>query len=367
MTGASGRTILVTGGAGFIGSALVRRLIRETGHRVVNVDRLTYASSPEALESVEGEEGYDFVRADVRDGETVGAVLAEHAPEAVVHLAAASHVDRSIEDPPEFLDTNVRGTVALLEAATGHWRSLSGDARDRFRFLHVSTDEVYGDLGDRGASASEPGAAARFTEETPYAPSSPYAASKAAADHFVRAWRRTYGLPTLLVHACNNYGPWQHPEKLIPHVILRALDGRELPVYGDGGHVREWIHVRDHARGLVRVLEAGRIGGAYHLGSGEERTNLSVVRAVCGHLDELAPRDDGAAHADRIAFVEDRPGHDRRYALDSSRAREELGWRPETGFEEGLRSTVAWYLEHREWLERRVARGYRAERIGRSG
>ncbi len=365
MTAGGVRTILVTGGAGFIGSALVRRLVETTDHRVVNVDRLTYAASPEALEAVEGDPRYAFVRADVRDGSAMGATLAEHEPDAVVHLAAASHVDRSIEEPPEFLDTNVGGTVALLEAATEHWRSLPGDDRDRFRFLHVSTDEVYGDLADREPPAVEPGAPTRFTESTPYAPSSPYAASKAAADHFVRAWRRTYGLPALVAHACNTYGPWQHPEKLIPHVVLRALEGREIPVYGDGRHVREWIHVDDHARGLARVLAAGRVGESYHLGSGEERTNLAVVRSVCGLLDELAPREEGGSHRQRVELVEDRPGHDRRYALDSSKARRELGWETEVGFDEGLRSTVAWYLEHRGWLERRVTGEYRGERLGR--
>lgn len=365
MTAPAARTILVTGGAGFIGSALVRRLVAGTDHRVVNVDRLTYAASPEALDEVAGNPRYTFVRADVRDGPALAATFADHGPDAVVHLAAASHVDRSIEEPPEFLDTNVGGTVALLEAATEHWRSLTGDDRDLFRFLHVSTDEVYGDLADRDPPAVEPGASPRFTESTAYAPSSPYAASKAAADHFVRSWRRTYGLPTLVAHASNNYGPWQHPEKLIPHVVLRALQGRDLPVYGDGRHVREWLHVDDHARGLVRVLDDGRAGESYHLGSGEERTNVAVVRAVCDHLDELAPRADGASHRELVEFVEDRPGHDRRYALDSDRARRELGWEPTVGFEDGLRATVVWYLEHRDWLERRVSDGYGGERIGR--
>lgn len=365
MTDGGSRTVLVTGGAGFVGSALVRRLMARTDCRVVNLDALNYAASPEAVASVEEDSRYTFVHADVRDGETLAEVFADHEPDAVVHLAAASHVDRSIDEPPEFVDTNVAGTVTLLEAATDRWGTLSGQGRNAFRFLHVSTDEVYGDLGDRDPPAVEPGDPASFTESAAYAPNSPYAASKAAADHFVRAWRRTYGLPAVVAHASNSYGPWQHPEKLIPHVVLRALQGRELPVYGDGRHVREWIHVDDHARGLERVLEAGRVGERYHLGSGEERTNLAVVRSVCDHLDELAPRGDGAPHADRIAFVEDRPGHDRRYALDTGRTREELGWEVEVGFEEGLRETVSWYVEHRDWLERRVAAGYGGERQGR--
>ena len=356
--------VLVTGGAGFIGSAVVRRLVRTGERAVVNLDRLTYAGSPEAVAGVADDPRYAFERADVRDGEEVRRVLSDHDPEAVIHLAAASHVDRSIEEPPEFLQTNVVGTVVLLEAVLEHWRGLSPARREAFRFLHVSTDEVYGDLADRGADADRPGSPHRFTELSRYAPNSPYAASKAASDHFVRAWHRTYGLPTVISHGTNAYGPWQHPEKLIPHMVIRALEGRSLPVYGDGRQVRDWLHVEDHARALTRILEGADPGDVYNVGGDEEHTNLEVVRAVCDLLDELAPREDGASHRERIERVEDRPGHDRRYAVDAARLREELGWEPGVAFEEGLRRTVTWYLEHRDWIRRVREGGYRPERRG---
>ena len=359
--------VLVTGGAGFIGSAVVRRLVEDGSRRVVNLDRLTYAGSPEAVSAVEDDPRYAFERVDVRDGAAVHGVLEEHDPDAVIHLAAASHVDRSIEEPPEFLGTNVAGTVVLLEAALEHWRGLGPERREAFRFLHVSTDEVYGDLADRGPEAAEPGSPHRFTELSRYAPNSPYAASKAASDHFVRAWNRTYGLPTLVTHGTNAYGPWQHPEKLIPHMLVRALEGRSLPLYGDGRHVRDWLHVEDHARALVRVLADGRPGEVYNVGGEEERTNLEVVRALCGLLDELRPATDGGSHRERIELVEDRPGHDRRYAVDAAKLREELGWSPRVGFAEGLRRTVAWYLEHGDWIGRVREEGYRPERRGLVG
>ncbi len=364
-TGAS--TVLVTGGAGFIGSAVVRRLVGEAGAGVVNLDKLTYAGSPEAVDGVADDPRYAFERADVRDGASVRRILAEHDPDAVIHLAAASHVDRSIEEPPRFLETNVAGTVTLLEASLEHWRGMEPDRRERFRFLHVSTDEVYGDLADRDPDAGKPGAPLRFTERSRYAPNSPYAASKAASDHFVRAWHRTYGLPTLVTHGTNAYGPWQHPEKLIPHMLVRALEGRPLPLYGDGRHVRDWLHVTDHARALERVLADGRPGEVYNVGGGEERTNREVVDGLCGLLDELAPREDGRSHRERVELTDDRPGHDRRYAVDTGKIREELGWAPEVDFEEGLRRTVAWYLEHGDWIRRVREDGYRPERRGRTG
>lgn len=362
--GGGAGAVLVTGGAGFIGSAVVRRLIRSGDRPVVNLDRLSYAGSPEAVAEVADDPRYAFERVDVRDGAAVRRVLSDHDPDAVVHLAAASHVDRSIEEPPEFLRTNVVGTVVLLEAALEHWRGLSATRREGFRFLHVSTDEVYGDLADRGEGAGRPGSSRRFTERSRYAPNSPYAASKAASDHFVRAWHRTYGLPTVISHGTNAYGPWQHPEKLIPHMVVRALEGRRLPVYGDGRQVRDWLHVEDHARALTRILDGADPGEVYNVGGDEEHTNLEVVRALCDLLDELASREGGASHRERIELVEDRPGHDRRYAVDAGRLRGELGWEPRIGFAEGLRRTVAWYLEHGDWIRRVREEGYRPERRG---
>jgi dTDP-glucose 4,6-dehydratase len=347
-------TILVTGGSGFIGSALVRRLIRDTAHRVVNVDALTYAATPEALAEVEDDPRYAFERADIADAPAMHALFARHRPDAVVNLAAESHVDRSIDRPAAFVETNVVGTQVLLEAARAHWQGLDGAARAGFRLLHVSTDEVFGELGDTGA----------FDEASPYRPNSPYAASKAGADHLVRAWHRTYGLPVLLTNCSNNYGPWQFPEKLIPLMIAKALGGEALPVYGRGEQVRDWLHVDDHVDGLLRVLRGGAPGRSYNIGGAGERRNIEVVQSLCRILDALAPRADGRGYAEQIAFVADRPGHDRRYAIDAARIREELGWRPARDVETGLRETVAWYLDHRNWWRRVLAERYGGERLG---
>jgi len=342
-------TILVTGGAGFIGSALIRELIAATAHDIVNVDSLTYAGNPDSLADVSDDARYAFERVDITDRAALNRVFARHQPAAVMHLAAESHVDRSIDDPGIFISTNVAGTCTLLEAARAYWSGLDDARRHAFRFLHVSTDEVHGDLGP---------AAPPFSEASAYAPSSPYAASKAAADHLVRAWHRTYGLPVLLTCCSNNYGPRQFPEKLIPHMILSALQGRPLPVYGDGAQVRDWLHVDDHARALRMVLERGRTGETYHVGGHGEQRNLDVVRAICALLDELAParRPAGAAgYAGLITRVPDRPGHDARYAIDAGKIGSELGWRPRASFDSGLRDTVRWYLDNEAWWRRLLA------------
>ncbi len=347
------KTVLVTGGAGFIGSAVVRRLIEASPHRVVNVDALTYAANPDSLRSVHGDDRYAFEHVDIRDRAAVRDVFERHEPDAVLHLAAESHVDRSIDGPAEFIHTNVVGTFVLLEAARRRWSGLAGAARDAFRFVHVSTDEVFGSLGEEGV----------FRADTRYDPSSPYSASKAGSDHLVRAWHRTYGLPALITNCSNNYGPYQFPEKLIPLMILNALEGKALPVYGQGDNVRDWLHVDDHARGLLRALEAGEPGSTYLFGGHGERRNLDVVRRICALVDELAGPLDGPRE-ELIRFVEDRPGHDRRYAIDPSSAEEGLGWAPERSFEDGLRETVAWYLENRWWWERVRSGAYRGERLG---
>ena len=340
--------VLVTGGCGFIGSAVIRRMIRETGWQVVNLDKLTYAATPEALEEAAESPRYSFVRGDVADRATVAAVLEEHAPDAVMHLAAESHVDRSIDGPAAFMETNVRGTFALLEAVRA-WT-----ARGRaLRLHHVSTDEVYGSLGPDDPP---------FGETTPYAPNSPYAASKAASDHLVRAWGETWGLDVVTSNCSNNYGPWQFPEKLIPVMLIAGLEGRPMPVYGTGENVRDWLHVDDHARALCLVLERGERGRSYNVGGDAERTNIAVVRAICAALDARRPA--GAPHDRLIAFVTDRPGHDRRYAIDARRIRTELGWTPSVGFEEGLAATIDWYLAHRDWWEGVRAETYRGERLG---
>jgi len=331
----------VTGGAGFIGSAVVRQLIAETDVRVVNVDALTYAANLDSLGAARSSERHVFEHVNVSDRAALARVFGEHRPSAVLHLAAQTHVDRSIHDPGVFVETNVDGTLAVLEAARRHWESLDGDGRRQFRFVHVSTDEVYGDLDADDAP---------LVEGARYAPSSPYAASKAAADHLVRAWSRTFGLPTVIAACCNNYGPCQYPEKLIPLVILNAVEGKALPIYGTGQNVRDWLYVEDHARALRLVLERGEAGRTYHIAAHAERTNLEVVNAVCALLDEMAPRPAGR-YAELIRFVADRPGHDRRYALDDSQLRAELGWRPDETFESGLRKTVRWYLDHPDWVE----------------
>ncbi len=345
--------VLVTGAAGFIGSAVTRRLVGR-GQRVVGVDALTYAASSDTLRDLDGRSEFRLCRLDIRDAEAMRAVVAEVAPRAVLHLAAESHVDRSIDGPGVFIDTNVRGTFNLLQAARAFWSELPADRAEAFRFHHVSTDEVYGSLGAEGF----------FDETSRYDPSSPYAASKAAADHLVASWHRTYGLPTLISNCCNNYGPYQFPEKLIPQMILRALEGRPLPLYGDGRNVRDWIHVDDHADALIAVLERGRPSETYAVGARAERTNIEVVRTICEALDERAPRDDGKSHANTITFVPDRPGHDRRYAIDPSKVEDELGWRPSMTFDTGVRETVAWYVDNRWWWEPLRKGRYDGSRIG---
>lgn len=334
--------ILITGGAGFIGSALIRHIIAATGDSVVNVDKLTYAGSLESLAPVAANGRYAFERVDICDRAELDRIFAQHRPDAVMHLAAESHVDRSIDGPAAFIQTNIVGTYTVLEAARQYWLTLDAEARAGFRFHHVSTDEVYGDLaGPQGL----------FTEATPYAPSSPYSASKAGSDHLARAWHRTYGLPVLVTNCSNNYGPYQFPEKLIPVIILNALAGRPLPVYGEGKQVRDWLYVDDHARALYKVLTQGLVGETYNVGGHNEWRNIDVVRAVCALLDELAPaRPTGVdRYESLITFVADRPGHDLRYAIDAGKIQRELGWTPRETFESGLRKTVQWYLDNREW------------------
>ena len=351
--------IVVTGGAGFIGSAVCRHLIRETDAHVVNVDKLTYAANLRSLDPIATNPRYAFVRADVCDRAAMDAVFAEHAPDAVMHLAAESHVDRSINGSDAFVRTNVLGTHCLLEAARADWMRLPASRAERFRFLHVSTDEVYGSLGPEGS----------FSETTAYDPSSPYSASKAAADHLASAWFRTYGFPVVISNCSNNYGPYQFPEKLIPLMILNALEGRPLPIYGDGGNVRDWLHVDDHGAGILLTLERGRPGEKYNIGGGNERTNLQIIERLCDTLEALRPAASNAAlkgrrYSDLKTFVADRPGHDRRYAIDATKIREELGWQPSYDFESGLNATVAWYLEHPDWAAGVQAGRYDRQRLG---
>ncbi|HEK1687967.1 TPA: dTDP-glucose 4,6-dehydratase [Pseudomonas putida] len=351
--------ILITGGAGFIGSALIRYLIGHTDNEVLNLDKLTYAGNLESLRGIADNSRYEFVQADIVDQETVSAVLERFQPDAIMHLAAESHVDRSIDGPAAFIQTNITGTYTLLEATRAWWSRQPEEARAAFRFHHISTDEVYGDLH---------GADDLFRETTPYAPSSPYSASKAASDHLVRAWHRTYGLPVLITNCSNNYGPYHFPEKLIPLMILNALAGKPLPVYGNGQQVRDWLFVEDHARALLRVVTAGKVGETYNIGGHNEQKNLDVVRALCNLLEELAPqRPANIAHfADLITFVQDRPGHDLRYAIDAGKIERELGWVPEETFESGLRKTVQWYLDNLEWCRHVQDGSYQGERLGNS-
>ncbi len=346
--------ILVTGGCGFIGSAVVRLLLDETPHAVVNVDKLTYAASPASVEAYRGNPRYAFHCIDVAYAPAVNRLFAQVRPDAVVHLAAESHVDRSIDGPAAFVQTNIVGTFTLLEAAQRYVAGLESERARRFRFLHVSTDEVFGSLGHDG----------RFTETTPYDPSSPYSASKAAADHLVRAWGRTYGLPVLVTNCSNNYGPYQFPEKLIPLVTLNALEGRPLPVYGTGENVRDWLYVEDHARALLAVLADGRPGETYNIGGDSERTNIAVVRAICALLDELVPQSPYRPHAELIRFVTDRPGHDARYAIDAGKIRAEVSWRPRETFDTGLARTVRWYLDNPDWWRPLRDRVYDGGRLG---
>ncbi|QKS22802.1 dTDP-glucose 4,6-dehydratase [Vreelandella titanicae] len=410
------KTFLITGGAGFIGSAVVRELIQNTAHKVVNVDKLTYAGNLESLASVEANERYTFAQADICDAQAMQQLFEQHQPDVVMHLAAESHVDRSIDGPAEFIQTNVVGTAVLLEAARAYWNSLESERRNAFRFHHISTDEVYGDLAEceeSGARSEEENSpltsaqrahASLFTETTPYAPSSPYSASKASSDHLVRAWQRTYGLPTLVTNCSNNYGPFHFPEKLIPLMILNALAGKPLPVYGDGQQIRDWLYVEDHARALIKVATEGQVGETYNIGGHNEKANIEVVEAICEILDELAPsealgvRSEGAevrseelgvrepsspltspqgahpsqakhpqakrSHKELITFVTDRPGHDLRYAIDASKIERELGWVPEETFETGLRKTVQWYLANETWWKRVQDGSYQGQRLG---
>jgi dTDP-glucose 4,6-dehydratase len=345
-------TLLVTGGAGFIGSNLVRYALAHSSDRVVVVDKLTYAGSLLNLQSPLDDPRVTFVRADIADTEAMSQLFAAHQPSAVLNLAAETHVDRSIDSPRPFVDTNIVGTFVLLEAARRYFAEPSGSPRERFRFLHVSTDEVYGTLGPSGL----------FEEETPYAPNSPYAASKASADHLARAYFHTFGVPVLITNCSNNYGPYQFPEKLIPLMILNALGGRALPIYGDGGNVRDWLHVDDHCAGIMLVLAKGRLGEKYNVGGGNERTNLEIVDRICDAVDELQPA--GTSRKTLKTFVADRPGHDRRYAIDATKIRRELGWAPRHTFEAGLRETVRWYIEHRDWCGQVQAGRYDRERLG---
>jgi dTDP-glucose 4,6-dehydratase len=348
------KRILVTGGAGFIGSAVVRQAIRETDHQVVVVDKLTYAGNMDSLAPVSNDPRYAFERADIADAAKMRELFERYRPDAVMHLAAESHVDRSIDGPGEFIQTNVVGTFTLLQAALGYWRTLPGAERDAFRFHHISTDEVFGSLGEDGL----------FCETTAYDPRSPYSASKAASDHLVRAWHHTYGMPVVVTNCSNNYGPYHFPEKLIPLIIINALEGLKLPVYGKGANVRDWLFVDDHARALLTVVTKGTVGATYCVGGRCEKANIDVVRTICTLMDELAPSAKIGPREGLITFVADRPGHDMRYAIDASRIATDLGWEPRETFESGLRKTVEWYLANRTWWERIRSGVYRGERLG---
>lgn len=337
--------IFITGGAGFIGSALVRHLIENTEHEVLNFDKLTYAGRLSTVERVASNDRYRFVRGDICEGDTVSSVLSEFRPDIITHLAAESHVDRSIDSPDAFIQTNLVGTYTMLAAARRYWQELDNQARENFRFHHISTDEVYGSLGATGL----------FTEETPYDPRSPYSASKAGSDHLVSAWGHTFGMPVLITNCSNNYGPYHFPEKLIPLMVVRALAGASLPVYGKGDQVRDWLFVEDHVRALQLVFERGQPGRTYNVGGNSEKQNIEVVRTICAILDELRPRSDGGSYAEQITYVPDRPGHDKRYAIDATRIRDELGWTPAETFETGMRKTVTWYLANESWWQPIVA------------
>jgi dTDP-glucose 4,6-dehydratase len=345
---------LVTGGAGFIGSAVVRHLIHKTDHRVLVVDKLTYAGNLESLQSVSSNPRFSFIQEDIVDARKMLSVVSEFSPDKIMHLAAESHVDRSIDGPGEFIQTNVIGTFSMLQAALAHWRQLPAERTSRFRFHHISTDEVFGSLGDEGF----------FREDTPYAPTSPYSASKASSDHLVNAWGHTYGLPVVMTNCSNNYGPYHFPEKLIPLVIINALEGKPLPVYGNGLNIRDWLHVEDHAEALLMVADRGRPGEGYNIGGRNERSNIDVVLKICAILDELVPDAAIGPREKLITYVTDRPGHDARYAIDATKVETELGWRAKHDFESGIRATVIWYLENRIWWERVRSGVYRGERLG---
>lgn len=349
------KKVLVTGGAGFIGSAVCRYLVKEKECSVLNLDKLTYAGVPASLKEIEESPLYRFELADVCDKEAVSALLADYQPDAVMHLAAESHVDRSIDGPAAFIETNVVGTYNMLECVREYWSNLSETQKAAFRFHHISTDEVYGSLGAEGL----------FEESTPYDPRSPYSASKASSDHLVKAWFHTYGLPVVVTNCSNNYGPYHFPEKLIPLIILNALDEKELPVYGKGDNIRDWLYVEDHARALVRVVEAGELGETYNVGGRNERTNLEVVETICGILDELKPRAEGS-YKDLITFVTDRPGHDKRYAIDATKLETELGWKAQENFDTGIRRTIQWYLDNAWWWQPLRASRYSGERLGKA-
>lgn len=348
-----GSTIFVTGGAGFIGSAVVRHLLRDTHARVVNIDKLTYAANLESIPDAEANPRYAFEKQCICEAASLRKLFEKYQPVAVMNLAAESHVDRSIDGPGEFIQTNIVGTFTLLQEALRYWRALSPDRRSQFRFLHISTDEVFGSLGKDGY----------FTETTSYSPNSPYSASKASSDHLVRAWRETYDLPTMVTNCSNNYGPYHFPEKLIPHIIIKGLAGEPLPVYGDGQNIRDWLYVEDHAKALTLVLERGAVGETYNVGGRNERSNLHVVESICDLLDDMSPRAAGSRRG-LISFVADRPGHDRRYAIDASKLERELGWRADENFESGLAKTVRWFFDSRNWWQAILDRGYQQKRIG---
>jgi len=347
--------ILVTGGAGFIGSAVIRHLIKHTDHEVLNIDKLTYAGNLESLKEIDQSPKYQFKQIDICDGEQITAAIEAFQPNAIMHLAAESHVDRSIDGPAAFIQTNIVGTYTLLEAARKYWMTLDSDTKQNFRFHHISTDEVYGDLE---------GTTDLFTETTSYAPSSPYSASKASSDHLVRSWYRTYGLPVLVTNCSNNYGPYHFPEKLIPLVILNALDAKPLPVYGNGQQIRDWLFVEDHARALYKVVTEGVVGETYNIGGHNEKQNIEVVKTICKILDELKPQSSGQSYESWITFVKDRPVHDLRYAIDAAKIKNELGWSPTETFETGIRKTVEWYLNNLEWCRRVQDGSYQRERLG---
>jgi dTDP-glucose 4,6-dehydratase len=346
--------IIVTGGAGFIGSAVIRQYINDTDHAVINLDALTYAGNLESLADVDADPRYVFEHVDICDEKELLRVFEQHQPDAIMHLAAESHVDRSIDGPAAFIQTNIVGTYNLLDVAKKYWDNLSGEKKEAFRFHHVSTDEVYGDLEETGY----------FTEETSYEPSSPYSASKASSDHLVRAWNRTYGLPVVITNCSNNYGAYQFPEKLIPLVTLNALEGKPLPIYGKGDQIRDWLHVDDHARALRLVLEKGKVGETYNIGGHNEKTNLEVVKTICGLLDKLVPESPYIPHESLITYVADRPGHDLRYAIDADKIAADLGWTPEETFESGIEKTIHWYLDNSEWCQHVQDGSYQRERLG---
>lgn len=356
--------ILVTGGAGFIGSAVIRHIIENTSDLVINLDKLTYAGNLESLKPIDNNPRYTFEQADICNREELDRILKKYQPDAVMHLAAESHVDRSITGPAEFIQTNIVGTYNLLEAAREYWNTLTDTAKNVFRFHHISTDEVYGDLPhpDEQENNAQSKTLPLFTEKTAYAPSSPYSASKASSDHLVRAWLRTYGLPTIITNCSNNYGPYHFPEKLIPLVILNALEGKELPIYGKGDQIRDWLYVEDHARALYKVVTEGKVGETYNIGGHNEKQNIEVVKTICSILDELVPKK--SSYAEQITFVNDRPGHDRRYAIDASKMSEELNWQPVETFETGLRKTVQWYLDNQTWCKNVQDGSYKRERLG---